>query len=150
MCTMSLSLDTPMAKSESLYILAYKTFGSRLWLNIAADLRVLKTVLLDMPKSTVRGLSERSYLFSWPRKLNTSTHNEISLSRSQKSATPYHSEQVPSNTHLTHTNFHFKFLSRYSHQNAVIFQTRFISEIFCPCFALRIPATRLTDFILLT
>jgi len=30
MCTMSLSLNTPMAKSEWLYILAYTTWGSRL------------------------------------------------------------------------------------------------------------------------
>ena len=29
MCTMSLSLNTPMAKSEWLYILAYTTWGSR-------------------------------------------------------------------------------------------------------------------------
>ena len=91
----------PNGKGESLYILAYTTFVSRLWRDIAEDLCALKTILLDMPKSTVRGLSEHSYLFSWPRKLNAFTNNEVSLPCSQKPSTPHYSEQVHSNTQLT-------------------------------------------------
>ena len=112
MCTVSLSLNIPMAKSESLYTLAYTTFGSDLWHNIAENLRVRKIKITDW--YTARGLSKRSRLYSWQIKLNASTHNEVSLPRSQKQATPYYSEQGPSNTYTKHTNFHFKFLNRYN------------------------------------
>jgi len=82
-----------------------------------------------MPKSTMRGLSERSRLFNWPRTLNASTHNGVSLPRSQKPATPYYSEQVPSDA-LPYTNFLFQFLSRYSHEKAVIFKPGLSAKLF--------------------
>jgi hypothetical protein len=55
MCSNSLSVNTPMAKIKSLYILAYTTFGSRLWCNIAEDLKQCCSLCPNPPQCEVFG-----------------------------------------------------------------------------------------------